>query len=124
MRGIAIVCPEVVTEQMLREKVEHLGGTWFQESASPSGTIERGLSAVYVYPPVPVNFTIFDSNQMVELRRLIGSEPMSYVELGLGRDTGSTRLGYEVAASMIADWDGVIEEGNGSFSRAPGASHP
>jgi hypothetical protein len=120
MRGMAIVCPNLVSEKILREKVEHLGGTWFQESESPSGTIERGSSAVYVYPPVPVNFTIFDSNQLSELRRLIGNEPMTYIELGLGKDPGSIRLGYEVAASMIMDWGGVVEKGNGSFSSASG----
>ena len=98
---------------MLAQIVGSLGGVWFADSEVPSGTIESG----HVYTSRPVNFTVFDSHQINDLGRLIGAEPMSYIELGLGKDEGPTNLGYDVARQMIERWEGVAEEGDSSFRR-------
>lgn len=112
---MGVITGNLVTERMLAEFVDDFGGHWFTEGQVPSGTIERGVSAVYVYIPKPVNFTLFDSQQIRDLRELITAEPMSYIELGLSRDEASDNLGYQVARAIINRWGGVIEKGDGSF---------
>jgi hypothetical protein len=118
VRGIAVVTPRLITREMVAGLVEEMGGTWFKDSEVPSGSIERGSSAVFIYLPRPVDFTIFESEQIIELRRLIGAEPVSYLELGFASDEGSVRLGYDFAATLIAKWGGIIETGDGAFLAA------
>jgi hypothetical protein len=53
---------------------------------------------------------------------------MSYIELGVGKDEGSTNLRNDVASQMIERWGGVVEEGNGSLDAcrisSPHHRHP
>ena len=110
MRNIFLISPKRLSREDIRRFIIDRGGDWQSDPTLDQGVIERGSAAVYISGDTELHSYLFEPDEIYELTRKIGSEPLSLVDIHISRGKASDTLADEIADQMLELWGGYIDQ--------------
>jgi hypothetical protein len=110
---MAILTARPVTEAELRTFTAEAGGEWREDYGVRQGIIDRNGGTVLLTLEDEM-LTNGDEEERAEHRVMLGSDPQSYIVIGVIWKVGSrasTELAHDLAVEMVGRWSGVIDWG-------------
>ena len=113
MRTVAIITAKPVTQSDLRAFAIESGGEWREDYGIQQGVVDRNGGTVLV---TLENETLFNGDEAdrAEHKAMLGSEPRSYIVIGVIWRAGSRTsidLAKVLAEQIARRWSGVVDWG-------------
>ena len=108
MKNVLVVTPSEITDAMIRELVESVGGYWVEEPAVAQGVVEDGEAAIYITAG-SLEFSGYDDEDLKRLTEVLGSSPRGLVDIHIGHRAGSGRLAKAMAEAAVKRWRGYLD---------------